>query len=306
MTGPSSGPETTGHRVVMLYHPSHHVPDLAEAEEFFARVFGRSSTRLSTLSASEPPDGWSNDYATFTPIADLLFDSIDPRRYQVAGRHPYEPVATPELKGLGWYVEGIDLLYRAMRERGFTLLDQLGRPAEGDDPPRAAGAPMPLFFTTPSDTGLRHELLPPIPFPLDHRLATDWKPGQVDPDDPLGIVRCTHHTIRTDHLDRALTALVDVMGGVVVHRGPDDLLGVDAVHVRLADTDLQLAGPGPGEPPVGEVDAHNSIAFEVVDLDRAAAHLTAHGVEMTARTDHALLTDPTTTLGIAWRLLRAS
>ncbi len=295
-------------RVAMLYHPSHHVPDLDEAEAWFERVFGRPSTRLSTLSDRSPPEGWSNDYATFTPIADLLFDSIDPRRYVVAGHHLYEPVDEPRLKGLGWYVEGADELYHSLQDHGFTVLDQMGEVVDGDDAPMAAGARMPLFFTSPEDAGMRHEFLPPIPFPLDHRLAPGWSLESPAADDPLGIVRCARHTIRTDHPDRALRLLVDVLGGTVVREGFDDLLGVDATSVRLADTTIELAArerdrSDGGRPSVGDHDDYWSIAFAVTDLDRAETHLRDQGVRIAARTDDALLTDPSTSLGIAWRFV---
>lgn len=291
----------------MLYHPSHHVPDLDEAEDFFARVFGRVSTRLSTLSDREPPEGWSNDYATFTPIADVLFDCIDPRRYVVAGKHLYEPVEDPRLKGLGWYVDDPAGLYRSLQTAGLTVLDQMGEEAEGDDPPTAAGSRMPLYFTSPHDAGLRHELLPRIPFPLDPRLSPGWERGTVDPDDPLGIICCSHHTIRTSLPERALRLLVDVFDGTVVREGHDTLLDVAATFVRLADTVIELAEPDahPGDDGgadgAGDADRYESIAFQVVDVDRAAAHLAVNGVTLITRTDRSLLTDPATSLGVVWR-----
>ena len=54
------GPEETvkrDFRVKMLYHPSHHVPDLGEAERWFERVFGRRSTSLASMTAvtGRPP-----------------------------------------------------------------------------------------------------------------------------------------------------------------------------------------------------------------------------------------------------------
>ena len=65
-----------------LYHPRPHVLAHHEAESFLARVFGRASTRQSALS---PPGRSLPDYSPFTPIADVLFDSIDPQHYVVGG-----------------------------------------------------------------------------------------------------------------------------------------------------------------------------------------------------------------------------
>ena len=306
----------SGFRFAGLYHPSHHVPDLDEAEAFFERVFGRTSTRLASLSArsSAPRDGFSNDYCTFTPIADVLFDCIDPARYLVEGRRPYEPVTEPSLRGLGWYVEGIAGLHTALRAAGLTVVDQLDRVVDGDDPPTAAGSSMPLLFTTPADAGLRHELLPPIPFALDHRQADGWTLGPPAPDDPLGVVGCAHHTVTTRRPERARRLLVDVFGGTVIHEGHDELLDATATYVRLADTVIELAVPTSAGAGAGAADRadqraddgaagddYGSIAWEVVDLARAEAHLVAEGVGIAARTDRAILTVPATGLGIAWR-----
>lgn len=291
-------------RVALLYHPSHHVPDLAEAEAWFERVFGRPSTRLSSLSERPPRADHSDDYCTFTTIADVLFDTIDPARYVVGGAHPYAPVEEPVLRGLGWYADDIGGLYRELRERGITVLDQLGRVADGPEPPTAAGSPLPLFFTAPDDAGLRYELMPRIPFPLDHRLAPGWTLEPPSPDDPLGIVRCAHHTVLTRDPERALRLVVDVLGGTVAGAGRDELLGATATYVHLADAVIEYAVPDdprveprPGDPH----DRYASIAWQVVDLGRAEAHLAAQGVAVAARADGAILTDPATGLGIAWR-----
>ena len=288
----------SGFRVAGLYHPSHHVPDLDEAEEFFARVFGRSSTRLSSLSRKPPPDGFRNDYATFTPIADVLFDSIDPTRYVVAGQHLYEPVDTPTLRGLGWYVDGVADLHRHLRGRGLTVLDQLDQEATGEDPPTAIGSPMPLLFTVPAETGLRHELLPPIPFPLDHRQADGWRPGRVDPEDPLGIVGCRSHAVRSNDPDRGIRFVGDVLGGVVVGTRWDALFAAEVTRVELAGTIVEYVADDGTDP---TADDYCSIGFEVVDLPKVEAHLRHTGVAVAARTSNALLTDPATSLGIAWR-----
>ena len=178
------------------------------------------------------------------------------------------------------------------------MLDQLDQEVAGDDPPTAAGSPMPLLFTVPAETGLRHELLPPIPFPLDHRQADGWRPGVVDPADPLGIVGCRSHVVRSADPDRGIRFLTDVLGGAVVRTGRDDVLDADATWVELAGTTVEHVADATTDP---DQDDYCSIGFEVVDLPRAGAHLRARGVVVAARTADSIVTDPATSLGIAWR-----
>ena len=302
----------------MMYHPSHRVPSLDDAEGFFERVFGRPSHRLSSL--SRPSSGSASeqralpDYSTFTPIADVLFDCIDPERYRPGGRACYDPVDQPRLAGFGWYVEGIASLYRLLQARGIGVVDQFGEPVDGVHPPTAAGSEMPLFFTAPDDAGLRYEFVPRFPFPLDPRLSNDWQPPSADEipaaDDPFGIVRCAHHTILTHRPERALRLVVDVLRGSVVHRGVDAATGADSVSVHLAGSILRYVTPSPGteawlaledEPH----DRYHSITWQVADLERAEAHLRAEGVGVTVVDDAergapVLVADPDTALGVPW------
>ena len=94
MTDAGTRSRADGHRgdyrVTMMYHPSHHVPDLGEAERWFADVFGRPSTNLAELRRGAPPrPGYPSDYSTFTFIGDVLFDTIDPKRYVLLGVQRY-------------------------------------------------------------------------------------------------------------------------------------------------------------------------------------------------------------------------
>jgi hypothetical protein len=238
-----------------MYHPSHHVLSLDDAERFFARVFGRPSSKLPVAK-----------YSIFTPIADVLFDTIDPSLYVLAGKQRYASIEQPHLQGFGWYVSGIAELYLSLRQAGFTVIDQLDRVATGDEPPTAAGSPVPLFFTVPSDAGLRYEFLPRIPFPLDPRLDPDWTLPPVSDDDPLGIVRCAHHTVLSASPDRALRLAVDVLGGKVIHEGSDALVGATGPYVQIADAVVHYATPDEGTPGHADwrtrapADTHYSIA----------------------------------------------
>ena len=58
------------------------------------------------------------------------------------------------------------------------------------------------------------------------------EPGWVSPSTasthPLGLTRCSHHTILTNRPERELKLLLDVLGGTVVHNGRNELLGAVA------------------------------------------------------------------------------
>lgn len=301
--------DRTGFRVTRLYHPSLHVRDLGEAEEFFSRVFGRPSVRLATMfegrSSGSAVGRPVPDHSTFTMVADVLVDSIDPRRYVVAGEQRYADVEQPVLRGMGWYVDGVAELYRSLRRDGVALVDQLDAVADTEDPPTAVGSPMPLFFTVDSDVGLRHELVPEFPFALDPRTSPRWSLPTPSDDDALGIVDCAHHHIATADPGRAVGFLVSGLGGRVLRTGRDEALGADVTDVALADAVLRLAVVGTpastSTDPSG--DEYRSIAWRVLDLDRVDRHLRSVGVEVALRTADDLIVDPATALGIPWRFM---
>jgi hypothetical protein len=291
--------------VSMMYHPSHHVLDLAEAGRWFERVFALPSTNIAAvLDQGHPTPGRSTNYAIFTLIRDVLFDTIDPERYVLDHVQQYPSITSPHLKGLGWYVEDAAALYRKLRAAGFRIVDQLGRPAEGTEPPMAG--PMPLFFTTADDAGLRYEFLPRFPFPLDPRPEPGFVLSPPSSTDPLGILHCSHHTILTTRPERQLHLLVDVLGGTVIHDGRDDVIGALSTYVHLADAVYEIAEPDQGTPARADwadrspADTYHSLTFLVADLERVERHLDATGVVVRTRTPEAIVVDPATALGIPW------
>jgi len=296
-----------GFRITRMYHPSFHAPDLGEVEDWFARVFGRQSTNISEMFKGRETGSYPTNYSTFTPIADVLFDTIAPTLYVLNGVQQYASVDKPHLKTIGWFAEGSAEVYRSLRRAGIEMVDQYGKLAEGDDPPMSAGSgAMPIYFTSPESAGLRHEVLPDFPFPLDPRNVPGWTLPPVSLDDPVGIERGAYHTLLTGNPQRALHTLVDALGGTVIHEGRDKVIGAAATYVSLGDSVLQIAVPDQGTVAFADWtttapdDTYHAITWKVVDLDRTVEHLKSQGVGIRSRTADTLVTDPETSIGVPW------
>lgn len=292
--------------VKRLFHPSHWVPDLEETREFFGRVFGRRSQDMAEFLGVRDEDmvpGYPIDYSVFTPIAEVMFDSIDPVRHLVDGRQVHDAVTEAHMGGIGWFVEGIEDLWHELRRLAIRGTDQARKEPEGDGPPLDISS-TPIIFTLAADTGLVYEFCPYFP-QRDPR--GDPPVPDVSPSDPLGIERCSHHTILTAQPERARRLLVGVLGGKIFHEGRDDLLAADSTWISLADQVLQLARPlEEGSPAMEDWrrrdpdDSYYSLTWQVRDLDQVASHLEASGVRLQARTDSSIVTNPADTLGVAW------
>jgi catechol 2,3-dioxygenase-like lactoylglutathione lyase family enzyme len=292
----------------MLYHPVIHVPSLAEAEDFYARVFGRSSTNFSVVMPHPPAPGHSVGYSTFTAIGDVLIDNLEPRLYLTGGIQRYPDVETPHLQTTGWYVEGARELYKELKAHGFRLVDSHDETLDADEWPGG----MSPFLTVNEDAGLRYRFFEMFPFPLDPRVAEGWTVPEPGDEYPLGIEHASHHTILTNRPERALKLAVDVLGGEVVHTGRDALREASGPYVRLADAVFHFAVPEPGGESAADtsgnelLDTYHAITWKVVDLERAVKHLESEGVRIAERSETTLVTDPATSLGVPWGFTTAS
>jgi len=298
-----------GFAIRRIYHPSYRTNDLAGTEDFFRRVFGRYSTpRAGLIMAGilvQPPD-YPRDYCTFTPIADVFFDSIDPERYVIDGIQCYPSISQPYLDGFGWGVDGIEEIYREIRRRGIRCTDQKNYIVDSDELPRASFKDSPLFWTLEDDTGIRYEFYPVTSIgKYDPRSAPEWRLPEPIPEDPLGIVRSSHHTVLTTNIDRALGLIVDVLGGRVVRTERNELIGTESHYVLLAGDILEYAVPLDAGSTSGQalarrspLDLYYSITWQVLDLERVRAHLAACGVRTLVEDDRTILTDPADSIGV--------
>lgn len=296
--------------VKWMYHPSHDVHDLDEAERFYERVFGCPSRSLEKLLERLPPrpgSGYPPNYSTFTLIKDVVFDTIDPKRYVFEGVQRLATISEPHLRLISWNVEDMDALFRSLQRNGIRVTNQLDEVVTGDRAPTAFGSSMPLIYTVADDSGLRYSFSPPSAVgATDGRSEPGWKLREPDADEPLGLRFCSHHTILTDDPAKGLKLHCDVLGGRIIHEGRDELRGTTSTYVHLADAIIEFAIPDSGTMAFADWrkraphDTYHALTWLVADLAGAEAHLRRQGIRIAVRGDETLVTDPASSLGIPW------
>ena len=297
-------------------HPIFWVQDLDHAGAWFERVFGRPTLRSADVMARvEQRDGYRTDYANFYLVQDTFVQLIDPARLVIGGvnefpRRGIPPVALPMLGHFGWYVDGVEHLVAELRERDLHCQNQVGELTE--DMAFGGKVGFPSFYALREEAGLAYQFVdcPPSEENVrktgDARVAPDWTLAPPAPGDALGIELCSHHTVVTQRPERLLGLWVDILGGAVVHKANNDLLGTDSTFVALGDGVFECAVPASeglrvaGALDSDPYDTYHSMTFLVRDLDRAEEHLRAHGIEIARRDDVTIVTDPTTSYGVPW------
>ncbi|KAF9886967.1 hypothetical protein FE257_010708 [Aspergillus nanangensis] len=300
-------------KVCKLYHPSHRVPDLGDAERFFTSVFGLPSVWRSSLYTAPDPKypTYPTDYCIFTCLADVFFDCIDPQKYVIDDIQRYDTVTKPKLNGFGWAVEGIEEFYTDIyKARGMRCTDQADRVADPEICPEASFKKSKLFYTLAEDTGVRYEFYPSTSVgSYDHRENPEWKLRPREGKGSLGIQFCAYHTVLTEQLDRALGLYVDVLGGRIIHRARNDVRRVNSTYVLLADAVYELSSPLP-ENSYANVefkgrrhhaqDVYHALTFKVTDLAKVKAHFQAKGLRILAESESLVVLHPEDGLGIPW------
>jgi len=294
--------------VVRMFHPTLSVPDLTAARSFFRTFFGREPIEFAEyLSAREMAitPGYPTDYCFFVPIADVFFDCVDPSRHIFRGTQRARPVARPTLTFFGWAVRDVDLVYSSLAAAGVRFLDQSRRPYSGSSAPMAEFAKTKLFWTAEEDTGLGYEFYAADSIsPADPRGRAGWHVPPSDPKDPLGIRRCSHHTVITGNPGRALRIMVDILGGKVIHQAASPVSGTQSFYVQLADSiieynhDPAMDGVGP--------DSYVGITWHIVELDKVAGHLAALGIPAEQAAKDLIVAGPEQALGVRWGFTTAT
>jgi catechol 2,3-dioxygenase-like lactoylglutathione lyase family enzyme len=300
----------------LMFHPTLVVDDLAEAAEWFGRVFGRREVRweekwdLSLLNPTYPIN-----YSYFYVLGDVSLDVLCPSLLVLPGDRKAVYPAGEGLSDMAWFVDDIEGVSRSLERAGFRTRDQEGTVIhDGAVPPSNLVADCPMIWSLPEDTGLTYEFYtmarrhwPKYSQRADPRLDPAWVPDRVVPGDPLQIVRCAWHTVLTEDLARARRLFVDVLGGQEIGEGFDSARDADYVEIGYARSVLRFARPR-REPIVdvltGDIthaDQYVGMTFDVTDVEAAANHLERNGVTMRATADGAE-TDPATSKGVIWGL----
>ena len=297
-----------GYKVVRNLHPSHKVTDLHAAEKFFLEVFGCESIPIRNyLPPKEDAPNYPRDYSILTPIADVLFDCLDPSRYVVEGRQTYEGVSEPHLFCFAFAVDGIEELYKNLIAHGIRSTDQANRLGNSKAAPASGFAKRPLFFTLPESTGLRYQIssVHGIGTNIDRRSDPNWRLPASN--GPLGIEYCAYHTILTKDVQKQLKFLVDILHGTVIHQAYNKLLEVDSTFVAVADGIYELATPvKQGSFAMADskfnapFDTYHSLTWKVKDLSATERHLAANNVEILFRDESTIIANPRTAIGIPW------
>lgn len=292
-----------------MWHPTYKVTDLKACEKFFRDVFNCESIPVErNLPPKEEAPNYPRDYSILTMIREVLFDSVDPKKYVVDGRQSLEDVEEPHLFCFGWAVDGADEIYKVCIENGIRSTDQANRLGSLKKAPVTGFKNATLFFTLPESAGLRYQIYPyEATGPPDPRIEPDWKLPPVSESDPLALEFCSHHTILSANPTKALNFLVGILKGRIIHQGRNQLLETDSTYIALGDGVYEVAVPTRAGSFAAEdlkfnapFDTYHAITWKVRDLAKVRRHLEAKAIPLLMQNDHMLITDPKYTIGVPW------
>lgn len=301
-----------------LYHPTLAVHDLEAARNWFRRVFELPDLRWEeTLDVNLLEPDYPINYSFFMFIKDFHFVVLCPElhaRGALEGQSRYTDVPDGMI-GIGWYTDDATTLFARLAQFGFPAHDQQGREITSSNPPVSSIARDILVgFTFPEQAGMRHEFEELgqrhrhfYAQKADPRLRPGWTLPALDPADPLGIIRSSHHTIVTANLPRALRLYVDAAGGRVLGEQDNRELGATSTFVQLGDAVVEFAVPdsdGTLAHKVRDSDYYLGISLQVANLDTVSAHVTSVGLTPHHTSADTVTIEPEEAFGMQWRFIR--
>lgn len=309
---------TVAASVPALYHPTVAVNDLEAARNWFRRVFNRKPLRWEeTLDLALLEPDYPTNYSFFAFVADTHWVFLCPSLHaqgSLKGQGRYKDVPDGMI-GLGWYTDDAVGLFARLAETGIRSIDQQGRIITDGNPPVSSFAKdIYTGFTEPADTGIRYEFQETgrrhwesYSREADPRLRADWDGPRLDPNDPLGILLTSHHTVITADLERATHLYVDLLGGEVVARSRNEEVAGLSTFVSLADAVIEFAVPDPTSPfadrVAGGKDLYTGVTLKVRDLGTVRDHLAAVDVRTEDRLSGVVSIPPHAGLGVQWRFV---
>jgi catechol 2,3-dioxygenase-like lactoylglutathione lyase family enzyme len=294
----------------MLFHSTHLVGNLDQAEAWYERVFQRPGIKWSErwdLSMIAP--GFPTDYSSWVFMGDLVHDLVSPERYRRGmGGGVVPGLGYGQRDGLGnisFWVVGSSAFAEDMLKKGVKLINQQGVPLVDASLPVSAHSPeFTVMGTEAAETGipiLFSEALPlivPKMSNADPRLRADWVVPAASPDDPLTIERCAYHSVIVSGGSPLQAFLTTTLGGEVISSSKTESYDMgQSTFVYLADTVIELISiPEAGR----KEDEIVGITMKVADLNAAKQHLTRMGIGLVVETDRLLVTNPDDCLGVRW------
>lgn len=301
-------------QVPMMFHPTLVVDDLEEAAEWFQRVFGRRGVRwVEKYDFSKLKGDYPKEYSIFVHLGEVVVDVLSPKLLGLPdGKQSFYP-SGEGLTDIAWYADDARAVARHLVANGVRVRDQGGDlVADGDLPVSNLAEDCYILWTLPEDTGLTYEFLEMGPQHRDFysragdpRLAAGWTLPPPRADDPLGVVRCLHHTILTPDQDRATRLFTEVFPGKTVGSGINREWNADSTYVEFAGSVLEFACPRGGSVTdlftgaVTNSDSYVGMTFQVVDIDQVARHFATHAIAF-ERSEDTLTTMPDHTIGVRW------
>lgn len=304
--------------LTMMFHPTSTVDDLEVARAWYRRVFGREGiTWAQRWDFSRMKSDYPKDYSFLIHLGDVVFDVLSPSLIlEKTGRSPAYP-AGEGMADLAWYAEDVPGLAEKVIAHGYRIVGQGGEPIPpGPDLARRLESSLTndsdLFWVAWEDAGIAYEF-----FKMgeshrefysrigDPRLRPDWTLPPVSADDPLGVIRCSHHTVITRDASKGVRLYTRPIDGTIIDQHFDPRRNADSTFVSIANSVIEFAQVRDGhviDPRTGaeaDRDIYTGITLQVQDVERAAAHLVAEGLTV-ARDGDEIYTDPAETFGVEW------
>lgn len=291
-----------GFRVTGLFHPTALVRDLHGLHDFYRTVFGVGSR---TILFS---NGVTNVYRSFTLIGDVWVENMSPEPDYFSPYRMYSDTVGNHWLFPCFYVEDMqDMMYHFHTRNRIRM--------------NAVGTGQPLFglpyghpgrtnaFTNPADTGVILEYVEAEQEFHESNLGDPRQlPGWIvlpadAPENRLGIVRASHHTLATrpDATTKLRWALQDVCGAETTEPGPGHGGGVWLRIGTRERVTLELLEPssGPAADDIARVNScYHRLTFLVRDLAHTRGELDALGIALETDTKDLVVADPRDTHGI--------